>query len=135
MNDNEDTKTKLTPKLGVGARLQRLKALSIKPPLSVSQDTWPGKNNLRKRHDLNTWRQVEAMRNHQTKYEQTVLPPSQSCPVSDYRPPNINGKSNRRRIGGKEDGTTAKAAPRRKVTEVPRSAKYWDHDDRCDKYY
>ncbi|CAH1643051.1 unnamed protein product [Spodoptera littoralis] len=133
LNDEEETKPNLMPIVNAGDGLS-----GQETPISVCRDTfelWNVKNNLRKRHDLNTWRQVEAMRNHETKYEQTVLPPAQSCPVPDYRPPNINGKLNQRRIGGKEDGTTAKAAPRRNVTEVPRSAKYWDHDDRCDKHY
>ncbi|XP_022835174.1 uncharacterized protein LOC111362687 isoform X1 [Spodoptera litura] len=50
---------------------------------------------------------------------------------------NRDGRAGRlnRRSSGEEDGTTVKAAPRRHVTEVPRSAKYWDHDDRCDKDY
>lgn len=52
----------------------------------------------------------------------------------DARP----GRMNRRNSG--EDGSTTngssgKTPPRRHVTEVPRSAKYWDHDDRCDKDY
>lgn len=50
---------------------------------------------------------------------------------------NRDGRAGRlnRRSSGEEDGTAAKATPRRHVTEVPRSAKYWDHDDRCDKDY
>lgn len=41
------------------------------------------------------------------------------------------GRLNRRNSG---EGRS-KTPPRRHVTEVPRSAKYWDHDDRCDKDY
>ncbi|KAH9633147.1 hypothetical protein HF086_013770 [Spodoptera exigua] len=50
---------------------------------------------------------------------------------------NRDGRAGRlnRRSSGDEDGTTAKATPRCRVTDVPRSSKYWDHDDRCDKDY
>ncbi|KAF9410490.1 hypothetical protein HW555_010443 [Spodoptera exigua] len=50
---------------------------------------------------------------------------------------NRDGRAGRlnRRSSGEEDGTTAKATPRCRVTDVPRSSKYWDHDDRCDKDY
>lgn len=51
----------------------------------------------------------------------------------DARP----GRMNRHNSGdeGSTNGTSGKTPPRRHVTEVPRSAKYWDHDDRCDKDY
>lgn len=35
----------------------------------------------------------------------------------------------------KKDDPPEQPKPRRHVTDVPRSHKYWDHDDRCDKDY
>ncbi|XP_063544521.1 uncharacterized protein LOC134752759 isoform X1 [Cydia strobilella] len=57
-----------------------------------------------------------------------------------------NSRSSREKVPGRfrrnstenPDGVvsgTGKTPPRRHVSDVPRSQKYWDHDDRCDKDY
>ncbi|XP_063370878.1 uncharacterized protein LOC134659176 [Cydia amplana] len=57
-----------------------------------------------------------------------------------------NSRSSRDKVPGRfrrnstdnPDGAvsgTGKTPPRRHVSDVPRSQKYWDHDDRCDKDY
>ncbi|XP_035455021.2 uncharacterized protein LOC126912067 [Spodoptera frugiperda] len=153
LRNNEDTKPK-------------------KEPISVSQDTWTGDDTLRKRYDLNSWRQTEETRikandcqqggdifqsHPERNVSQAPEKPKlgvgarllrlralskESISVSedtwsgpDSRPPHISMRSRKGRINGKKDGTTAKATPRRHVAEVPRSAKYWGHDDRCVKHY
>ncbi|GBP18343.1 hypothetical protein EVAR_14736_1 [Eumeta japonica] len=44
-------------------------------------------------------------------------------------------KSGRGSRSKKEGSDPPKQSSRRHVTDVPRSQKYWDHDDRCDKDY
>lgn len=56
----------------------------------------------------------------------------------DARPGRMNRRNSGEDVSGTgnaTNGSSGKTPPRRHVTEVPRSAKYWDHDDRCDKDY